>query len=335
MSFSLYALSYDDYDRLVYMDHYDRVSTSIGSEYEILYVWIMSLCNYLGLSFQEFRYVTAVITLGGLEYAAIKLSPQKNQVWALYLIYSSCFDATLIRASLSMGLIAIYIVRLINSKTKKDYLLCSIWVIAASLIHSSSWAYCSFIPLWIFLKNRSNMTKFLCIFLIVVGFVFVGSSIIFTVYGNLPVREYTLEKYTSADSGSLGDVIYNIIKYCFIISPAVIFGRSGSFKIKDVQDFDKSILGLNLLFMILLIPQYYTSLFSRLFKVLIFFNYIFLTRHPWQQSRSAKKPLLIVFSLLYAIIMFSFHIYNSPLSLIFVVDMHVKTNEILNFSFFY
>ena len=233
MSFSLYALSYDDYDRFVYINEYEKASTYMGSDYEILYVWIMSLCNKLGLTFQQFRYLTTRISLGGLEYAAIKLSPKINQVWALYLIYSSCFDATLIRSSLSMGLIAIFIVQLINSKTIKDYLICSIWVIAASLIHSSSWVYCSFIPLWFYLKNRANKTKFFNLVLLISGLAFVGSSIIFSVYSNLVIREFTLVKYTSASAGTLGDILYNIIKYGLIISPAVIFSRLGSFKIKE------------------------------------------------------------------------------------------------------
>lgn len=322
VSFSLYTMSYDDWDRLAYMDAYDNASLDLESRFEYLFILFMKLCSGLGLSFESFRYLTAIISLSGLEYASFKLSQYRNIVWAAYLIYPAMFDATLIRTSMSMGIVAVFMVKLIYAQNTRNYIVCFILAIIAALFHKSAFVFLAFVPLGYYMKrgvNRSNFIVFCLMFIILES----ASAFMFSTLGNKlagSAANYYENLYQ-------GNIIFNFIMYFIYISPIFLFWPKRVFKsASNRMAIDNNILKINLLFILVLIPQFYIANFSRVFKILFFFNYIYL-------SRCAEIPrwkvAALPFVFIYPVFLLTVRLVLYPDMIPTIVLMHINTNTLL------
>ena len=324
MAYSFYTMSYDDADRWVYMDHYERVATGGETGYEFLYVQLMRICTNIGLSFEQFRYVTAFITLCGLEYASFKFSRNINIVWALYLIYSAMYDSELIRSSLAMSFIAVFLVKLLKAKLIKDYIFSGIWVVISAQFHSSSYIYLLFIPAWYYLrKDHKRSFVIMCLGALAI---LKGAGSIFT----LAIGTISEQNQNYYEDGYHGNLSFNFLMYIHYILPILIFYTSknnisrGRFQNISIGN---NILSLNILFMLILIPHYYVSMCSRLYKILIFFNYIYLAELTEIQK---KRVVVTIFGLLYSLSLLIVRLITAPHTLFSIFDMHLSTNLILN-----
>lgn len=329
LSFSLYTLSFDDYDRLIYMDEYQNIGSKLGSDYEILYVALMKFCNYLGFSFYTFRFLTASITFCCLEYVTLRNCRNINIVWALYFIYSAMFDATVIRNTLAMGIVMMALIKMTSITKYKDYIIIFGLSFVAALIHSAFWIIPGMIALWKPIKNTKIRIAFVISVLLLYTVVSAYDQQIFSIYGSLLVREETIDKYmTGFYSNKIGQ-IYNLVKYCFIISPVIIFWPHRVFKkekFKGNENIIKNIFFINILFVIVLLPQTIATNFSRLFRIVIFFNYIYLAC-----CYEVKKYRLIVpiYGVFYSLtLLFMLLFFESLTSIEFIVNMHFETNEV-------
>lgn len=331
LSFSLFTLSFDEYDRYAYMTEYDNMRSTIGSEYEILFVALMKICNLLGFSFEGFRYVTAGITFSCLEYVVFKNTKNINIVWALYFIFSAMFDATLIRNSLAMGIAAIVIIKMMDLRTVKDYIVCISLAMSAALIHSAYWMLFVLLLLWFPLQKRKIKYLFVLAVLLIYGVVSTFDEKIFSIYSSLLVREATIDKYmTGFYSNEIGQ-IYNLAKYCFVISPVLFFWPS---KMKEKRTLDGKVLlphyiwSINLLFLVILLPQSLAANFSRLYRILIFFNYIYLA---YCYDVKTIRPAIVVYGIIYSLVLLLLMLFFESITTIeFIFNMHLETNKFFN-----
>lgn len=323
MSFSLYTMSYDDWDRLAYMNAYDNVSIGIESRFEYLFVLLMRVCSWLGLSFDTFRYVTAAISISGLEYASFKFSKYRNIVWAVYLIYPAWYDAVILRNSMAMGIIAVSLVKLVYAKTNRDYIRCSIWIVIATLIHKSSFVFLAFIPLWYYLKQGLNKSRFITILLF---FIFIESTSAF-LYDSLG-RRLAGDSENYYDNLYRGNILFNSIMYLIYVSPVLLFWPDRVFKsCTNRTTIESNILKFNLLFLFVLIPQFYIAYFSRLFKMLFFLNYIYLARC----AEIPKWKVAAIFGvLLYTVLLLFLRLYFYPDMIPDTLMIHFRTNLLLD-----
>lgn len=335
LSYSLFTLSYDDGDRLIYMEEYENIGSGIGSDYEILYVALMKVCSFFGLTFYMFRFLTAGITFFCLEYVTTKYCKNINIVWALYFIFSAMFDATVIRNSLAMGIALIVLVKMLSKKNLKDEIICYGLSFVAALIHSSYWILPLILALWKPMQKTTIRYVFVVSVLLLYSAVSAYDQQIFSIYGSLLVREATIDKYmTGFYSNTIGQ-IYNFVKYCIIISPVIVFWPNRMLKKIPIcahETLIRNIFLINLLFIVILLPQAIATNFSRLLRIIIFLNYVYLACcYDVKKYRLAIAVYGVFYSSTLLLLLLLF---ESITSIDIILNMHLETNEIfkmLNF----
>ena len=311
-------------DIWAYMDFYENASRGSDTGHELFFELLMQGCARIGLPFYVFRCITAFVTFIGLEYATFKLTKNVNIVWALYIIYSSMFDAELIRASMAMGIIAVFFVHLIRSNKRiQSYLFCAFVILIATLFHSSSVMFLLFIPAWHFINNKITQRQIILVILttLIMG---AGVGVMFRFVGSL-LSEKNMDYYESMYHGS---ILFNIANYILYIIPIIFLPpRKTRLSGVPISLIESNIFKINLLFLFVLVPQFYVSLFSRLFKLLIFLNYVYLASRA---ENSKLKPIVALFGLIYAFSLLFIRIFFYPHLIPMVLDMQMDSNVIFD-----
>ena len=193
----------------------------------------------------------------------------------------------------------------------------------ASLIHSSSCIYLIFIPVWLYIKKSITLLRFIVLFVSFVAVASVGYSLMINIV--LETRQQNEYYYSNLYHGNL---LFNALMYLTYISPALLFRPSVVFKSKtNLSPLESNILIFNILFVFILIPQFYIANFSRLFKILIFFNYIYLSKC----AESPKwRPIAVSYMFVYSFYLLAIRLITSPNMIDIIVNMHLKTNDLLN-----
>lgn len=337
--YCLLGHSYDEVDSDTYEHIYDMAKAFGSADYEVLYELLMKFCYTINLSFDGFRRVAACLTVISLYYCIRRYSSNQNFVWLLYIIYFAMFDEVLIRSRLAMPYAIMYGFVLVNAKKNIEYLYSFLWLTLAALFHSSCWALFLFAPLaFLYRKYDIGYQKLLLvIFTIYIGVVFLGNSI-FDMYSIFTIREGTIEKYMTDSYSNLNGIIYNILKYILYLTPILLYYKneyaSDGYSVVSNSSMDySSFFILNLLFASVLIPQFFAYNYYRLFRYLIFINYIFLSNRLFVGEKISQKALFI--GVTYAICnLCIFIFYEQPDKIETVLLMHVQTNDFLKYFYF-
>ena len=176
----------------------------------------------------------------------------------------------------------------------------------AALFHSAYWVLLFFIPLWI-LINRKNGIKLVLLIIVIIYMVSIFSDNLlflhiltfsYTRSNNRQIYDRTLCQYDTSDCITLSQYLFIIFLVLYYYSRHSNNQEISSPKQKSLRSvFNHKILKLNIIFSLVLVPQFFAVNFSRLFFILIIFNYIYIANQIGV-SRKIIKPRL--FSIAYA-----------------------------------
>lgn len=334
--FLFFAFSYDNADRLVYQYEFESIHSTTSSTYEILYVALMKFGSFFCDTFQQYRSFQAILVLFLIDIIILKYSKAPNAVIACYLIFSALFDATLMRHVVAMAVSLYGILHLLKSQKLKNYIEVLAIFMVGGLTHSAYWVLLLFIPLKILLKGHTLIT------LVIIGFVFASAirfqDTIFSLFGLLIVREGVVDKYMTGDYANVTGALYDLVKYIFIISPcflSILFKKkievSPDSNIKRYNRallLNDNIITANLLFSIILIPQFFAVNYFRLYRVLIIINYIYMS-NLYYKTAHRRNHLIAFIMLFYSFtLLFLLLFWESINTLDDVWNMHFETNAV-------
>lgn len=334
--FLFFAFSYDNGDRLAYEYEFETIHSSTPSSYEILYIALMKFGALFCDTFQQYRCFQSILVLFIIDYVITRYSKAPNVVLACYLIFSALFDATLMRhiVAMSVSLYGVFI--LLKAHSFRDYIFVALVFIACGLLHSSYWLLLAFIPLRLLLKAHPIIT----IITVVIGYIIAiqYQSTIFYLFGLFIIREGVIDKYMTGEYANSTGALYDFVKYIFIISPcflhifykkklepSIISNNDKQWRVSLLQD---NIVIVNLMFSIILIPQFFAVNYFRLYRVLIVINYIYMSNLYYLSSKKRNHIISLVmlaysFTLLLLLLFF-----ESENTLTDVWNMHFETNSV-------
>lgn len=334
--FSFFALSFDDADRLIYQREYDSITSTVDSSYEILYVGLMKFGKSLGFDFQGYRCFQAILVIVLIDTVVLKYSKAPNVVWAFYLIYSALFDATLMRHIVAMALALHGVMCLMNAQKWKDDILTTAFFVTCGLLHSSYWIMLLFIPFKWFFQSH----KLIALLLVAGGYAvaIMYKDMIFSFYALFAIREATLEKYMTGNYANMTGAAYDLVKYLFIISPVFIFrGRQSVYELNSnnekyhrIASLNSNILAINLIFCIILIPQFFAVNYSRLFRILVLINYIYMSNIYIVSIKRRDYKVLLYLSIYSLVLLLLLLFWESEATISEVWNMHFETNLIFS-----
>ncbi|MBR5781953.1 MAG: EpsG family protein [Bacteroidales bacterium] len=328
--FALFSLSFDDYDFHNYMAIFEYVNSEGTSSFEPLFTLFARIIGSWGLNFIQFRYITTLFFIILFDSFIIKTSTKPNIILALYIIFSAMYDAPLMRHLLAMCISFWGCYYLMLSGSYTTYIKPAVLFSIASLFHGSYWICLFFIPIWYLLTQGKN--KLVSLLLIVLLFICIfGSHILFDVYSNFISKESALEEYNNNNFLNFIGVVYFILKYIVVVSPVLIL-KPCNYSFTDINNpirvINYNIVKLNIVFLIVLILQYIAPGYTRLLRILIVFNYIYIISYP--KGRISKKYGLAI---LYAMtLLLLTALWEMPESIETIIQMHFDTN--LLFSLF-
>lgn len=327
--FSFFYMSEDNYDFINYENIFEDAQHKNRFGYEIGYVYLNQLISQIGLDYMALRCFIGILFVVILYFIIGKLTNRPNIVWSAMIIFPAMFDGTLLRNSPAMAISMIALFYLLKCQSLKQYSIPLSLFILAALFHSSYWVMVLFIPAWIYLKKRKSFKIFL---IFIAGAYILSTSIsdyIFNIFSHLLVREAAIEKYQTGMYANSTGVAYNIVKYLFILSPVLLFRNWNNSTIPNTssaRDFSSGLLKLNILFSMILIPQALAVNFSRLFRMIVIFNYVYMANQANKENLALKSRL---FTFSYAIILLLLAFFESPTTLFDILYMHLSTNKFL------
>lgn len=321
--FALFSLSYDDYDYLNYLSAYNNYIADGESIFEPLYRIIMLIAGRFNLEFDQFRYFTSLVFVVSLDLFFIKLSSKPNCILALYLIYSSFYDAPLIRNSLAMCIAIWGIYELIQIKSATGYLKCLAIFSVASLFHGSYWILLFLVAIYGLLEKRMfRIVGVSLITLFIICFSF--QDILFNVFSHFISKTDAYEEYYTGANLNLFGVIVIVMKFLFIISPIWFFPPKRTIENDShaLVSLENKIIYIDIAFILIFILQVVAPSYSRLLRLLILVNYIYIINYP-----TKNKAIKYAFGLSYAIgmLLLAF-LWERPETLQTIIYMHFDTN---------
>lgn len=328
--FSFFYFSEDYYDFHNYKNLFEVSIRGSEVSYETGYVWFNNLIWNLGYDYQGLRCAVGLIFVVILYLIINRLTNHPNMVWSAMIIFPAMFDGSLLRNSMSMAISMLGVVSLMNCRNLKQYLIPLSLFILAALFHSSYWVMLLFVPAWIFLNKRKSFKIFvICVFVVYI-FSASLSDAIFNIFSMLSVREAAIEKYHTGMYANITGAVYNVVKYLFIMSPVLLFRNWNNSTVPNnsyARDFSSGLFKLNLIFSMILIPQALAVNFSRLFRMIVIFNYAYLGN---QLNYSRRNISSRIYAFMYALILLLLLVFfESPTTLYDIIYMHLSTNKFL------
>ena len=147
--FVLLAFQYGNADYFSYENMYTYFAGRNGTNTfsNIGYKWLCILFFELGLSYDQFLIVEAILGLGIIGYVVFKNCKLPGLVLVLYLIYPYMMDTVQVRNFLAEAVVLLGISLYINLPALRGYIYMAICLLAASLIHVSALVYLVFLLL--------------------------------------------------------------------------------------------------------------------------------------------------------------------------------------------
>lgn len=332
---ALFGLSVDDNDFWVYMNIYDGIGYGYSSDYEVGYVFINLFFNKLGVNYITFRLILGIFFCTILFFVVRKATEHPNMVWSCYLIYSAMFDACLLRNSIAFVFALLGVIALMKVKSVGSYIAPCVLFTLAALVHSAYWAFVFFVPMWYMLNNIKHGVEIVLASIIALYVVcVVANNIVFDIYSRFQIREATIDKYMTNSYANVAGAMYGVLKYLLIVSPVLYVNIKTIPRLEIASNIPQmkvesaKMTRVNILFSFFLIPQFFTITFSRLFRILIFINYIYISTLCLGRKSSQVKALAFLYALVF--VLFTI-VYESPTSFSDVVLMHLNTNPLFYF----
>lgn len=327
---SFFFLSEDSYDFLNYKYIYESLKYGNLKNYELGYIAFSDLISNTGVDYIGFRFIIGLIFTSILYIIIKKLTNRINIVLSAVIIFPAMFDGLLLRNSLAMIICMLGIICLIQCKHLKQFLLPTCLFIISALFHSSYWITVLFVPAWIYLNTQKRIKFFLIC--IGVSFIFCSSfsDIFFGVFSKLAIREEAITKYQTGNYSNLVGMVYDVAKYIYIIAPIYYYKHWNKniipFNSLSIS-FSRNLIKLNLIFSLILVPQVIVVNFSRLFRMIIIFNYIYLANQSnLKKHRNTLRLIIFTYA---TILLLSMLFFESPTTFSDVFLMHLSTNSIL------
>ena len=348
--FILTCFSYDANDYINYSRMYNLAGNGKEVNYEILFVQLMRISNFIGLSYDQFRMAIIVIELT-LIYSTVKRYTMNcSMMWALFIIYPGWLLTTLLRHSLALSLI-IFGTRYIElDGNRKQTVKLVICIVLASLIHSSYWVFLALI-----LVNLLDPDKILKIAVIIVGI----TGVFVLIFGNirpvvelisiLPIRTNLINKYFNGYHQNIVGMLYS----CFRQLLLIIYGLVPTYyyhkKIKErdtdyiskkdflSRKFMQTILPINYCSLFVLCEAFFASNSSRLNQVIFVINliawvicineYRYLGSRYIQREKLYLKSIAIVMPIIFSILQCTFEskvVFDNVLKMIFQTNTFLR-----------
>lgn len=195
--------SYGNADYQNYLTRYELYdSQALADQSEWLFVQLFKLGNKLGLTYQEYLPILALIYIIALVVVIKKISPNPSFVLSMYMIFPACMEATQIRFAFGGIFVLIGFTILFNDKIKFGELKFALCVIVGALLHIGVIVFLAMIPIrWLTRKKALFYTLFLAAVVTTLGLG--GMRIIISLFPGM------LSKFTGAiGKYSLDTVVY-------------------------------------------------------------------------------------------------------------------------------
>ncbi|WP_288489219.1 EpsG family protein [uncultured Limosilactobacillus sp.] len=282
---------------------------------------LMRFCQYLGLSFNQFIFVIAFLSVILMVTGMLRFSRYVPFALSVFLIYPFAHEAAQMRTFLADSIVwcALPMLLIDHQNKIKNIQSKSIFFILtyiATTIHTLCWFY--FIVAILYLLFR-NSKKYLIVIFIIAGlmFILVHTSLLNVALTSVSSSD-KLDHWTEGSTG-LGMIIYAVISLLIFImirystnSVMTLEGKITEQLNQNIQKFSASIL--------LVIPFLTLDItFNRLWRVFLGILYLVSAEYIYRNDKiSAKKILYIIVLTIIIITMFLLENENSILRTIMV-----------------
>lgn len=257
MGLNTYSPDWESYENAY--DNYLFVGTD---SFEIGYLALCGLGNFLGLSYQEFRMCFAAIFVVFVLLASRRLSDYPNYVLALFLLWPFVPGVSGLRYSMATIIVCFAVPFLFDGK-KKGVVFYILWISIAMLIHKS---VAFFLVLLLGRTKFTGKQERLILYCTLGLFLLIGAS---DIMGRLSfiTDSPKLNKWLNL-SANLGadhlSIMGVLLKASFVIAYAVVVRYTSSILLKrallDVRERNKIIIVRNTSYLLILtIPGYIIS----------------------------------------------------------------------------
>lgn len=197
----------------------------IGSDsaYESGYILLMIFCNIMGLGEAGFFFVIALIINGSLVYYIYRHKLPDVAIWAVFVSGFISIQTNIIRQSLALAIILLFIDCLSDGK----YLKYIIGVALASLFHTSALFFLLFLPIC-FIKSEfgQNILNFVLIGLVIISLLIAFGLIKFDLLALMDSFS-VYEKYLNTDNdvGGAQRLAHSVIFTVVSLLICLLYGR--------------------------------------------------------------------------------------------------------------
>lgn len=154
----LLGWSYGNADYPNYLTRYTYYdSSALGERTEFLFFQLFKLGNQLGLSYDQFLIVVALIFVIAFGSIIRKVSQNPNLVLSLYLVFPASVDATQIRFALASILILLGFSILFNDDIRLGEIYYAVLVVIAALFHIGTILFMFMLPIRRLNKKRTYL----------------------------------------------------------------------------------------------------------------------------------------------------------------------------------
>lgn len=246
----------------MYESTYDNYLFASKDSFEIGYLALCGLGNFLGLSYQQFRMCFAAIYIVFVLLASRRLSDYPNYVLALFLLWPFVPGVSGLRQSMANIIVCFAVPFLFNGK-KKGVVFYIIWISIAMLIHKS---VAFFLVLLLARTKFSKKQEWLILYCTLGLFLIIGSS---NILGRLSfiTENQKLDRWLNLASDSGADhqsIMGVLIRSFFVIAYVVVVMYTSNILLRkallDERKRNKIIICRNTSYLLILtIPGYMVS----------------------------------------------------------------------------
>lgn len=332
-------LSNDQYDYINYQLAYEQVAEGLNTRFEIGYVWLMQLSNFLGLDYIQFRAIFSAGAILLILYGIRALTLNVNIPLSLGMIYPLIYLFPLQRFFMGAAIIIFatqYLILDTRSGTVKYLLL----VFAAGLIHSSCFFF-FIVPFVRLIKNKSNCL--FVTFLITIGFIFAAeTNILNRVVTLLPLGKSVENVLFSGQKANINGLIMTTVLLLLNVVPGFLSwnfypkAKSRTQHNKTIDAFMDVIFYINVSAFYIVSLRVYSTAAERLLYIVALLNYMAVTNVFLAGKRAGTvytKSAITVFGVGITVVLATLFwqlFVNSPHLQNTVFWMHFNTNPLFS-----
>lgn len=297
-----------------YQIAYEQIPGNPQFPMELGFKFIVNISNDIGLDYQDFLKVYALICIGLLSIIIFSLSSNCAVITAVYFWAYFPLDYVLIRNTLSFLLIGLGLVCYLK-QIKYRYILLTIFILLGCLFHLSSLIYLLIVGVLLFAKKMKSRKL-----LILILSCTIVTSLIIVLQSDPVISPISrLSDKSSSYTGSVGIfviiTIWQIILY-ILSSKVAQIARSCKFKTHEISTINK----LNIILFIITPLYLVLGIASRIFRNLSFITSIYTMDEAYKKILPKRWLVLFFVFILFFIINY------------FIVPVSFDTIEPLFFS---